>query len=94
MRIPFELDGGPAEFHWNNVTGRAKLTVGGQTVGLQSSYAPSSHFSTSLKRVWRQPLGNHVVEIEKLRPLLLAGFRPNSFTVKIDGCVVAQARGL
>jgi hypothetical protein len=51
-------------------------------------------FSFSLTRVWRHQVGEHEVEIEKVRPLLLAGFRPNKFTVRVDGQVVAQARGI
>lgn len=70
------------------------LLVAGQVIGLQSPADIGAHFSCSLTRTWSHWVGEHEVKIVKVRPLFLAGFRANDFTVSVDGRVVAQARGL
>lgn len=94
MRIAFDLDGTPAEFRWDNVTGKTKLLVAEQATELQSPLSPSTHFSVARKRTWQRRVGDHDVEIEKVRPLFFGAVRPNSFTVRVDGVVVAQAKGI
>ena len=94
VRIAFDLDGLPAEFRWNNITGMTELVVAEQSTELQSPLNPATHFSMALKRTWQRRVADHDVEIEKVRPLFFGAVRPNVFTVRIDGVVVAQAKGI
>ena len=93
MQINFEVADVPAEFSWNNMTGKAELLVGDDVILLQSPLNPTTHVSFSLKHTWHHRGAGHQVEIEKRRPLFIAGFRPNAFTVKVDGVIVAEATG-
>jgi hypothetical protein len=43
--------------------------------------------------VWTVSHGQHAVEIEKVRPQLFGGLRPNTYTIKVDGAEVATSRG-
>ena len=94
MEIEFEIDGNPARFRRDDWTGRAELSVGTDTFPLQSPWNPKTHFSLGTRRTWRHRLGNHLVEIVKVRPRFnWGGTQPNSFTVLVDNQVVAQQDG-
>src|SRR5215475_8725174 len=93
MQIEFTLDGAVAEFRRNWFTGRAELRIDGNVELLQSPLDPGTHFQLSLTRRWvRQYKGRDVV-IEVIRPLLVAGFRPQTYRVFVDGACVAERRG-
>jgi len=47
----------------------------------------------STRTVWSEVVGQHTVEVEKVRPLLFGGLRPNSFVVRVDGQRAAEATG-
>jgi len=95
MRIEFDVDGSPVEFRWNNWTGKTDLLVAAETIHLTDALDPQAvMFSYSLIRTWHCRIAEHEVEVEKTRPLFFAGLRPNKFTVKVDGQMVAQRRGL
>jgi hypothetical protein len=94
MRIAFDLAGTPSEFRWDHMTGNAELQVSDDVTQLQSPLSLGSHLSLRLSRTWSLNVGQHAVEVTKVRPLLLAGLRPNHFTVSVDGAVVARAEGL
>ena len=93
MKLSFDLAGSPAEFSWSSFSGAARLSVAGENVPLQSSLDPKSHYSKSLTRTWLHQVGGHEVEITKTRPQYLGGFRANAFDVRVDGRVVATAKG-
>lgn len=93
MILRFGIEGRPVEFRWSNWTGEATLHIDGVVLQLQSALDPSSHFSASTIRQWRYVLYGHNVEITKRRPVFFAAFRPNDFTVTVDGVVVATGRG-
>jgi hypothetical protein len=93
MRIEFILDGMAAEFRRNWFTGRATLDFNGQTELLQAPLDPGTHVNFSLTRTWHRTVGVHDVVVEKLRPMLFAGFRPHAYRVIVDGHVVAERRG-
>lgn len=93
MDIPFEVDGAPAEFRFSLMTGAAILVIAGQEVHLQSALDLKSHYGKSLSRTWRHQADGHVIEITKVRPQFLAGFRANEFNVVVDGQLVAAAKG-
>jgi hypothetical protein len=94
MQMPFQVGGQCAEFHRNPVTGRAELRVGANLVSLQSPYRLSSQFSWGTRVAWRREVGGHDVEIVKVRPRFLGGFRSNSYSISVDDLLVAQAAGI
>ena len=77
--------------HW--FTGAVQTLVDGQRVGYSS---PFSHFSFTLKEYFEFLAGKtelHKVLIEKQRPLFLAGFRPQTYRVFVDGQLVHEQTG-
>lgn len=94
MDISFDIAGVPAEFRRNSNTGRAELHVGDDVIRLQSPYRPSTHFDLRTRQVWRRRVGEHDVEIVKVRPRMYGGARPNSYTISVDTTVVAEATGM
>jgi hypothetical protein len=93
MRLSFEVTGIPAEFHRNLWTGRAELRIGRDVIPLQSPFRLSAHFEFRTRIVWRTKVGEHDIEIVKVRPRIFAGFRPQSFTISVDKRIVAEATG-
>jgi len=93
MQIQFQVENESAEFHRNWFTGGAELRFRGGIVPLQSTLNPATHFSMTLTKFWEYRIDGHEVVIKKVRPLLLAGFRPQIYQILIDGRVVAQKRG-
>ena len=94
MKIQFKVGETQAEFRWNNITGAADLYMGEETVKLQNPLNPTSHLSTSRDRTWEHSFEGHEIKIVKHRPAILPGFRENSFTVKVDGEVVVETKGI
>jgi hypothetical protein len=93
MRITIDLEGKPVEFTRNWFTGSTKLRFAGAEHPLQDPLDPATHFSWALVQRWECRLAQHVVVIEKQRPRLFAGFRPQTFRVLVDGKLVAEQRG-
>jgi len=93
MQMTFEVDGQEAEFRRSAVTGRSELRVGDDVTCLQSPYHFTTHFNLKKKTVWKHRVGEHEVEIVKVRPGFLGGMRPNSFTVSVDDRVVTESHG-
>jgi hypothetical protein len=83
----------PAVFFRNDWTGKAEVCVGDQVRPLQSPRKLSTHFSFSTRTVWREVFGEHMIEIEKVRPRAFGGLRANSYVVRVDGQSVADATG-
>lgn len=93
MELGFEVGGRPALFRRDAGTGRATLTVGDEVTALASPYSPLTHLEFTTRRSWRRQVGDHVVEVTKVRPRAVGGLRTNSFTITVDGTVVAEAEG-
>jgi hypothetical protein len=93
MQIAFEVDGKPLVFRRSWFTGSASLRVDGVEHLMQSGLDPGTHFSFELVRRWQCQVASHVVVIEKERPRLFAGFRPQTFRILVDGVLVAEQRG-
>ena len=93
MKLNFSIDGANAELSRNWFSGRLALTASGQTIVLQSPWNPATHFSLSLQRRWQTSFNGHDVVVEKDRPLLLAGFRAQTYRVFVDGKLVADQSG-
>ncbi len=93
MRISFEVDGRQVLFERNWFTGAASLVVDGEKSPLQSPWRPTTHYSLATTRVWEVQVGSRDVRIEKIRPWLLAGFRPQMYRIVVDGDVLVERSG-
>jgi hypothetical protein len=93
MRLTFPIGATTAEFRRNAFSGRASLVVGDQVMTLQSPYRLDTHFQPKTKQAWTRTVDGHVVEIVKERPLVMGGMRTNTFSVRVDGIVVAKGEG-
>lgn len=93
MRITVDVNGRLFEFERNWFTGTANFWVAGTKQELASPLDPSTHFSSELIRRWHCRVATHDVVIEKQRPHFLAGFRPQTFRILVDGALVAEKRG-
>ena len=93
MDITFRVGDATAAFYRNWFTGRTFMTVADQTFKLQSPWNPATHLSLRLTRVWEVDVPNHKIVIEKVRPLLFAGFRPNAYKILVDGQLVVEGSG-
>ena len=74
--------------HW--FTGAMQLQSATETVWVQ----PGTHFSFSLVQSWLRHIAGHEVLVERTRPLLFAGFRPQRLRVLVDGVQVAEQEGM
>jgi hypothetical protein len=99
MRI--SLDFGPnnkhrLEYSRNWFTGRERLEVDGKLIASRSIISVSNYVSFPLCRRYECTIDSetplHVV-FEKQRPLLVAGIRPHTYRVIVDGSVIFNQRG-
>jgi hypothetical protein len=93
VQFTFDVDGTKVEFSRNWFTGRCTLHTGTRDEVLQSSLNPFTHYSITLKRQWHFLVEGHAVIIEKERPRLLAGLRPQIYRVFVDGKLVLERNG-
>ena len=93
MKFSFELDHKKIEFSRNWFTGGARIQVGAESNSIQSALNPVTHFSFRLIKQWQYSVGEHDLIIEKERPLLLAGFRPNTYRVYVDKQLIKELKG-
>ena len=93
MKLQFEVDGDTIEFSRNSFTGRCTLNTGTEDKVLDSPWSPFTHFSFRLKKQWQCSIKEHEIIIEKKRPLLFAGFRPQTYRIFVDGEPVQVRHG-
>lgn len=93
MKITFNVGESPAQFHRDPFFGLTNLVIDGQKTTLASPSQYGTHYSWATTKVWKVSHGEHTVKIEKVRPRLLGGLRPNTYTIKVDGAEVATSRG-
>ena len=91
--LDFEFEVGEAErhrvhFHWNQFWGISEIDVDGRKV--IRKVRPFGFAITSRYRFTVGERERHEVLIEKKRPLLYAGFRPQVVRVFIDGQFVSE----
>ena len=96
----FELEIGPdrcrVEFARDFMTGHATITIDGDPITVKSALNPFTHFSFQLVNRYQFVVGmrqTHEVTIEHERPLLLAGFRPHTYRVFVDGKLIDTHHG-
>lgn len=94
MEIDFSIGNISAKLVRGWFFGGMKLVTPSESVWLQHPLRPSTHFSFHLNRSWQRTISGHQVRVEKTRPLLAAGVRPQSYRVFVDGELVANAHGI
>lgn len=93
MEIDFSVGSIPAKLVRGWFLGGMKLVTPSESLWLQHPLLPSTHFSFCRTRCWERHVAGHQVRVEKVRPLLAAGVRPQSYRVFVDGELVAHAHG-
>lgn len=93
MEIEFQIGNAPVKFQRNWLFGGMRLVTPHETTLLQHPANPLTHFSTRLKQSWEGRIEGQSVVVEKVRPLLLAGLRPQSYKVFVNDQLVAEAHG-
>jgi hypothetical protein len=99
--MKFELEIGDKEkskmeFVRNWFTGSMKVRIDGRRVVLQSPLSLTTHFTLKLKRHYEFEIGKtekHMIVLEKERPALLAGVRPQTYRVFVDSQLFYEQSG-
>ena len=84
------------EYERNWFTGKERLLADGELVASRTILSPSNYVSFPLARRYEFTVGTtkpHAVVFEKERPLLIAGIRPHTYRVFVDGQLIFQRRG-
>ena len=77
-------------------TGAMQILVDGQQAAQESWLSLSTHFSFTRKRRYEFVIGKlekHRVVVEKERPLVIAGIRPQVYRVYVDGQLIHEQSG-
>lgn len=93
MEIEFSIGDAPARLKRGWFLGGMKIETPTEVVWLQHPAQLGTHFSLRLAQSWERAIGGHLVRVEKVRPLLAGGARPQEFRVFVDGNLVAGASG-
>ena len=93
MEIDFSIGDVPARLKRSWFLGAMKIETPGEAVWLQHPFHLGTHFSSRLAQAWDRSIGGYLVRVEKVRPLIVAGVRPQEFRIFVDGNLVANARG-
>jgi hypothetical protein len=99
MRFTLEIgdkEKSRVEFSRSALTGAMQATVDGQRVAHQSPFSPFTHFCGGRRRRYEFTVGKverHKVVLEKERPWLIAGFRPQTYRVFVDGEMIHEQTG-
>ena len=94
MQIDFEVDGKPVQYFREPMLGTSELRTPDGPLEIDSPLSLGTHFSFKLRREKTVMLYGHAVTVEKIRPLLFAGFRPSNYRILVDGQLVAEHRAL
>ncbi len=94
MEIAFSIGTIPATLRRCWFFGGMRLVTPTESVWLQHPLRLGTQFSLRLNQHWERTISGHEVRVEKTRKLLIAGARPQSYRVFVDGKLVAGARGV
>jgi hypothetical protein len=94
LEIDFSIGNTAATLRRGWFFGGMKIVTADESVWLQHPLQPTTHFSLRLDQSWERRMAGHLVRVEKSRPLVAAGVRPQSYRVFVDGQLVAGARGI
>ncbi|WP_114999012.1 hypothetical protein [Xanthomonas campestris] len=93
MELNFKVGTIPAKLTRGWFFGGMKVITAGGVVWLQHPLSPSTHFSFQTKSSWEVEVEGQKVRVEKIRPLMMAGLRAQSYMVYVDGSLVASDQG-
>jgi hypothetical protein len=77
-------------------TGRMSISVDSQPVITKSPYNPTTHVSLKLSHKYEFSVGDtekHEVRIERIRPLLFAGFSSHTYRIFVDDRLTKEHQG-
>jgi hypothetical protein len=94
MTIDFEVDGKAVQYFRDPMLGTSEIRTPDGPLEIDSPLNLGTHFSLKLKKEKTVMLYGHSVTVEKVRPLLFAGFRPSNYRIFVDGQLVAEHRAL
>lgn len=94
MEIYFSIGNIPVKLRRDWLLGSMKLVTPAESIWLQHPLQLSTHFSFRLHRSWQHTVSGHQIRVEKTHRLLVAGIRPQSYRVFVDGELIAGARGI
>jgi hypothetical protein len=84
------------EYYRNWFTGSMQILVDGHRVAHDSPLSASTHMNYTLKSIYEIQMSKpeqHKVTIERVRPLLFGGVRPNRYRVFVDGQLALEQKG-
>lgn len=93
MRLSFEVDGQQVTFRRDPWLGRATLSVGGEVRVLDRVLDPATQLGIQTTRVRSAGVLGHEVVVTKIRSRLFGGLRRQSYSITVDGSVVAEGTG-
>ena len=93
MRIAFDVGDAKAVFTRNWFTGHTRLHLDGLALTVEDPADVGTHFTFALTRAWRWKIQGRQVVVEKSRPRWMAGFRPQTYRIAIDGQQIVEKTG-
>ena len=93
MQIDFEVEGKPVQYFRDATTGSSEIRTPDGPLEIDSPLSLGTHINLTLKREKTVMLYGHAVTVEKVRPLLFAGFRKSIYRIFVNGQIVAEQRG-
>ena len=93
VELSFDVGGIPATFVRDDWTGKTELRTANDVRELQSPGQLSTHVSVSTRTVWNEVVGDHAVEVEKVRPRMFGALRPTRTSSASMANGVAEASG-
>ena len=95
MQFTAQIGSKPSQlvFYRSPWLGTMRILLDGHLVAERSPLAFGTHFTFQRLRRYEFHAEAHDVVVEHERPLLFAGFRPQTFRVLVDGKVVHEQHG-
>jgi hypothetical protein len=95
MKFTVQIGSKPSrlDFYRSPWFGAMRILLDGHLIAERSSLSYSTHWNFQLLKRYEFRADIHDVVVEHQRPLLFAGFRPQTFRVLVDGTVVHQEHG-
>jgi hypothetical protein len=94
MTIDFEVDGKAVQYFRDPMTGSSEIRTPDGPLEIDRPLSLGTHINLTLKREKTVMLYGHAVTVEKVRPLLFAGFRKSNYRIFVDGQLIAEDRAL
>jgi hypothetical protein len=93
VKIEFSIGDTPATLRRHWFSGGMKIDTPNGSFWVQHPMRLSTHFSFRLTQSWERTIEGRVVRIEKTRPLLAGGARPQTYRIFIDGEAAGGSHG-